>query len=72
MASQLQTIEGFYDGKNIFPLEEIKTKSKYRVIITFLEMIDEPDSFKDLKMHSEKVFQKLWENENDEIWASYL
>ncbi len=72
MASQLQTIEGFYDGKDIFPLEKIKTKSKYRVIITFLEKIDEPDSFKDLKLHSEKVFQKLWENENDEIWASYL
>jgi hypothetical protein len=72
MSSQFQTIEGIYDGKRIFPLEEIKIKSKYRVIITFLEEIKDPDSFRDLKLHSEKIFQKLWENEDDEIWASYL
>jgi len=72
MSSQFQTIEGIYDGKDIFPLEEIQTKSKYRVIITFLEEIEEPDGFEDLKLHSEKVFQKLWENEDNEIWASYL
>jgi len=72
MAHQLQTIEGIFDGEKIYPLEEIKTKRKYRVIITFLESIDKFDDFKDLKLHSEKVFEKLWENENDEIWSSYL
>ncbi len=39
MSSRLLSIEGIYDGKNIKPLETIKTRQKQRVIITFL---DEP------------------------------
>lgn len=72
MARQFQTVEGIYDGEKILPLQEIKTKNKYRLIITFLEEIDDLDNFKDLKLQSEKVFQRLWEKENDELWASYL
>jgi len=72
MAHQLHTIEGIFDGENIYQLVEIKTKRKYRVIITFLESIDKFNDFKDLKLHSEKVFEKLWEDENDAIWSTYL
>ena len=72
MYAKLTTIEGIYDGKNIIPLENIEINDKRRIIITFLEKIEEQDEFKDIKLHSEKVFQKLWENEDDEIWTSYL
>ena len=72
IAHQLHTIEGVYDGEKIQPLQRIKTNRIYRVIITFLEEIEQPDNFRDLKIHSENKFEKLWKNENDEIWASYL
>ncbi|MBC8182149.1 hypothetical protein H8E88_13630 [candidate division KSB1 bacterium] len=72
MSEKLLSIEGFYDGKNIIPLERINVKNKRRIIITFLEKIEEKDDFKNLKLHSEKVFNKLWKDENENIWASYL
>jgi len=72
MSEKILTIEGIYDGKNIVPLTNINIKNKRRIIITFLEKIEEKDEFKDLKLQSEKVFNKLWENEDDDIWASYL
>ncbi|MDZ7344034.1 MAG: hypothetical protein ONA90_05930 [candidate division KSB1 bacterium] len=69
MANRLLTIEGFYDGKMIQPLVKLKTRKRSRVLITFLEEVDD---FADLKKHSEKVFAKLWQHEDDEIWSSYL
>jgi hypothetical protein len=37
MSSRLLTIEGVYDGKSIQPLEAVKTATKHRVLITFLD-----------------------------------
>lgn len=69
MANHLMTIEGIYDGKDIHPFGKIKTRKRHRVLITFLEEVDD---FADLKKHSEKVFAKLWKNEDDDLWNSYL
>ncbi len=69
MANHLMTVEGIYDGKAIRPLGKIKTRKRHRVLITFLEEVDD---FADLKKHSEKVFAKLWKDEDDAIWNSYL
>jgi len=41
MPSQLLTIEGVYDGKNIRPLEAVNTDKKHRVIITFLDELEQ-------------------------------
>jgi hypothetical protein len=72
MSEKILTIEGIYDDKNIVPLADIKIRNKRRIIITFLEKIEEKDEFKDLKLHSEKIFNRLWKDEDDDIWASYL
>lgn len=69
MANHLMTIEGIYDGKTILPLNKIKTRKKRRVLITFLEEVDD---FSDLKKHSEKAFAELWKDEDDKLWNSYL
>ena len=55
------------ETRTVFPLNNRMKRNDL-----FLEEIKDPDSFRDLKLHSEKIFQKLWENEDDEIWASYL
>ena len=72
MSCKLLTIQGIYDGKNIVPLKNIKVKDQYRIIINFLDKIEPTEGIENLRLHSEKVFEKLWENENDEIWNSYL
>ena len=69
MASHLMTVEGIYDGKLIHPLKKIRMKKKRRVLITFLEEVDD---FTDLKRHAERVFAELWKDEDDELWKSYL
>jgi hypothetical protein len=69
MANHLMTFEGFYDGKAIHAFGKIKTRKKHRVLITFLEEVDD---FADLKKHSEKIFAKLWKDEDDALWNSYL
>jgi len=69
MTGQLMTIEGIYDGKAVHPLGKIKTRKRHRVLITFLEEVDD---FADLKKHSEKVLAKLWKDEDDDAWNSYL
>ena len=43
MSSRLVTIEGVYDGKHIQPLDAVKTSKKHRVLITFLDEIEQQD-----------------------------
>lgn len=69
MPNHLITVEGIFDGKAILPLGRIKTRKRHRVLITFLEELDD---IADLKKHSEKVLSKLWKNEDDRLWNSYL
>jgi len=69
MMNRLMTVEGIYDGQAVHPPGKIKTRKRHRVLITFLEEVDE---FADLKKHSEKILAKLWKDEDDDVWNSYL
>jgi len=68
MTSHLMIVEGIYDGKAIHPPGKIKTRKRHRVLITFLEEVDD---FADLKRHSEKILARLWKDEDDNLWNSY-
>ncbi len=50
MSSQLLTIEGIYDGKNIKLLEAVQIDKKHRVLITFLDELEQiGDSVQEMK-----------------------
>ena len=66
----MQTIEGLFDGKTFIPLEKIPVTKKYKVIITFVEEIDEQEELRDLSAQTDSF--GFWENEEEDIYQDYL
>jgi hypothetical protein len=66
----MQTIEGLFDGKTFIPLEKIPVTKKYKVIITFVEEIDETEEIRNLAAQTDSF--KFWENEEEDIYQDYL
>ncbi len=63
-------IEGIYDGKNFIALEKVKISRKYKVIITFVEEIDEAEELRDLTAQTDGF--EFWDNEEEDIYQDYL
>lgn len=66
----MQTIEGLFDGKTFIPLEKIPVSKKYKVIITFVEEIDEPEEIRQLSAQMDNF--GFWEDEREDIYQDYL
>lgn len=66
----MQTIEGYFDGKTFIPLEKVPVSKKYKVIITFVEEIDETGEIRNLTAQTDSF--KFWENEEEDIYQDYL
>lgn len=66
----MQTIEGIFDGKNFIPLEEIPVSKKYKVIITFVEEIDETEDIRNLSAQTDGL--EFWNDEREDIYQDYL
>ena len=66
----MQTIEGLFDGKTFIPLEKVPVSKKYKVIITFVEEIDETEELRNLSAQTDSF--KFWENEEEDIYQDYL
>jgi hypothetical protein len=66
----LQPIEGYFDGKYIVPLSEIKEKKHYKVKITFLEELSPEDEIRLLSSHSEAF--DFWNDPKEDIYQDYL
>ena len=66
----MQTIEALFDGKTFIPLEKIPVSKKYKVIITFVEELDETeDEVRSLAAQTDSF--KFWENEEEDIYQDY-
>jgi hypothetical protein len=66
----MQTIEGIFDGETFIALEKVPVKNKYRVIITFVEEIDESEEIRDLAAQTDSF--DFWDSENEDIYQDYL
>jgi len=66
----MQTIEGYFDGKIFIPLEKVPVSKKYKVIITFVEEIDETEEIRNLAAQTDSF--KFWESEEEDIYQDYL
>ncbi len=60
------TVKGIYDGKTIKPLEKLPQKKKYKVIITFLEELEDTDDVRDFSSQSNAF--KFWEDSSEDIY----
>ncbi len=68
------SIQGIYDGKNIYPVEAIKGNKKYKVIITFVEELDssETETIELRNFGSNEPALDFWNNTMEDIYQEYL
>ena len=66
----MQTIEGIFDGKTFIPLEKIPVSKSYKVIITFVEEIDETELVRHLSAQTDSF--RFWEDEKEDIYQDFL
>ncbi len=64
------TVEGVYDGKYFRVLEKIPFKKNYKVIITFVEEIDEPSDIREFSAQTDGL--EFWHDEREDIYQDYL
>ena len=66
----MQTIEGVFDGKTFIPSEKIPVSKRYKVIITFVEEIDETEEIRNLSAQTDGF--EFWKDAREEIYQDYL
>lgn len=65
-------IKGIYDGKSIIPLDKIDIKTKSKVIITFLEEINDLEMEEIRNLASSTDGLDFWSDEREDLYQEYL
>ena len=65
-------IKGIYDGKSIIPLDKIDIKTKSKVIITFVEDINDIEIEEIRNLASSSDGFDFWSNESEDLYQEYL
>lgn len=64
-------VKGIYDGKNILLAEKINETRKFRVVVTFVEELDQNDN--DSRNFSAQTSGlDFWRDEKEDIYQDYL
>ena len=63
-------IKGIYDGKTIRPLEKIKERRKYKVVITFIEALDDAEELRGFSAQTASFH--FWNDTREDIYQDYL
>jgi len=66
------SIAGIYDGKAIIPTEKIKEKNRYKVIITFVEQIEDKEVEETRLMSSQTNSFGFWEDAKEDLYQDFL
>ncbi len=66
----MQTIEAIFDGQTFVPLEKVPVSTKYKVIITFVEELDETEEIRDLSAQMDSF--EFWKDEREDLYQDYL
>jgi hypothetical protein len=68
------SVTGIYDGKNIYPLNAINERKKYKVIITFVEeLANTTTEDSDIRnFGSGHASLDFWDNPEEDIYQDYL
>ena len=64
-------VNGIYDGKNIRLIEKVSEKKQYRVVVTFIEELDQSNNgVRDFSAQTQGL--EFWEDEKEDIYQDYL
>ena len=68
------SVTGIYDGKSIYPTEAIREQKKYKVIITFVEELDnaEAEELAIRNFGTNNASLSFWNNTDEDIYQDYL
>ena len=71
----MEAVHGIFDGKNIVMTDQIMTKKKFKVVITFLEEIDEAeehteDESRNFAAQTDGL--SFWQDEQEDVYQDYL
>ena len=64
------SISGFYDGKTIKALEKTPKNKKFKVVITFIEEIEDPSQIRDFSAQTSSF--SFWENPKEDLYQDFL
>ncbi|MEX0811217.1 MAG: hypothetical protein WD048_03305 [Chitinophagales bacterium] len=63
------SVKGIYDGKNIKALEKLPKNKKYKVLITFVEEIEDSE-LREFSAQSDAF--DFWNDPKEDIYQDYL
>jgi hypothetical protein len=64
-------LKGIYDGKNVRLFEPLTDNKKYKVVVTFIEEIN--DEAQELRTFASGVKDfTFWESEKEDLYQDYL
>lgn len=66
----MQAIKGIFNGKTIIALEKFPTKKKHKVVITFLEEVNEEEEIRTFASSSNAF--SFWEDKRENLYQDYL
>ena len=71
----MDTIRGVYDGEKIIATDKIPTRKKYKLIITFVEEIEDMGQPVDEEIRSftaQTEGLSFWQNEREDLYQDYM
>lgn len=66
----MKAIRGFFDGEKIVATDQILTNKKFKVIITFIEEIDETEDSRNFTAQTDGL--SFWQDEKEDLYQDYL
>jgi hypothetical protein len=63
-------VQGIYDGNNFIALEKFPAQKKYKVIITFIEEVDEAEEVRNFTAQTNAL--DFWKDDAENIYQDYL
>ena len=63
-------IKGIFDGKHVKFLEKTPKEKKFKVIVTFVEEINEDSELRDFTSQTEGL--EFWNDERENIYQDFL
>ena len=66
----MQAVRGIFDGENIIATDQIPTRKKFKVIVTFVEEVVETDDNRDFAAQTDGL--SFWHDEREDLYQDYL
>ncbi len=64
------TVEGIYDGKTFVALEKFPKEKRFKVMITFVEELDETEELRNFSANNESF--EFWHDSREDIYQDFL